>query len=458
MIHTKCRGLIASKVARQLICVLSIISVITLALGPVFARSKHSGKSLVTSDEVVLQWHEIAYLRLGTGGPPHPQARIMATVQLAVFEAVNAITGKYQPYLGTVSAPAGASPEAAAIVAAHDTLVGLFPAQAGLLDGLRDTSLGDIDDGQAKDDGKAVGAQAAVAMLAERNVNTATGQMDDGFFPTIFYTPESTDPYQWQPTPGPCSNSGNRGVLMSIANVKPFGIETASQFRADPPPALGSGVYAQDLNEVQRVGAANASLEDRPAGRTDVARLFALTNVGNNNSLAQQIAKTRHDEITKTARTLAILNMALNDALVSVMETKYFYKTWRPVTAIPRAAEDGNKWTTPGTFTPLIGTPCFPSYPSAHGSATSATITVLERAYGRFGHSVTVTHPNALRPGEIIPIAITYSDLRDIVSDVSDARVYGGIHFRFDQDAGERQGHDVGQYVYNNLLQKAGNQ
>jgi hypothetical protein len=178
--------------------------------------------------------------------------------------------------------------------------------------------------------------------------------------------------------------------------------------------------------------------------------------VGNINSLLQQIAATRNDEITDTARTLAILNMAVNDAFVSVMESKYFYTTWRPVTAIPRAGEDGNKWTVASPFTPLIGTPCFPSYPSAHGTSTTAAITVLERAYGRFGNTVTVSHPNARRPDGSL-IAITYTDLGKIVSDVSDARVYGGIHFRFDQDAGERQGHSVAQYVYNNLLQKAGN-
>jgi hypothetical protein len=397
----------------------------------------------LTSDAVVLQWNEIAYNRL-PAGPPHPTARFMATVQLAVFEAVNAITGKYQPYLGTITAPEGASPVAAAIAAAHDALVGLFPAQAADLDSLRDNSLAAIPDGQAKTDGIAVGQQAAAAMLANRT--------NDGFNPPILYMPTSSDPYQWQVTPGPCSST-NAGVLKQMANVRPFGIESASQFRAEPPPALDSGVYAHAFNEVQRVGAANASLADRPADRDDVARLYAVTNVANNNSLLQQIAKTRNDEITDTARTLAILNMAMNDAFVSVFDSKYFYTTWRPVTAIPRADEDGNMWTVASSFTPLIGTPCFPSYPSAHGTATNAVITVLVRAYGRFGHSVTVSHPAGKRADGSL-IELSYTDLRKIVSDVSDARVYGGIHFRFDQDAGERQGHSVAQYVYNNVLKK----
>lgn len=431
---------------RKSIGALLVLSVVALAFAPAAAAPKpRKQMSAGVSDDVVLQWNEIAYNRL-PGGPPHPTARFMATVQLAVFEAVNAITGKYQQYLGSVTAPAGASPEAAAITAAHDTLVGLFPPQQAELDVLLANSLQAIPDGQAKTDGIAVGQAAAAAMLANRT--------NDGFNPPILYTPTSTDPYQWQVTPGPCAST-NAGVLKQMANVRPFGIESASQFRAEPPPALGSGVYAQDLNEVQRVGAANASLADRPADREDVARLYAVTNVANLNSLVQQIASTRNDEITDTARTLAILNMAVNDAFVSVFDSKYFYTTWRPVTAIPRADEDGNKWTVASSFTPLIGTPCFPSYPSAHGSATNAAITVLVRAYGRFGNSVTVSHPAAKRPDGSL-ISITYTDLKAIVSDVSDARVYGGIHFRFDQDAGERQGHGVAQYVYNNRLQKLG--
>jgi len=430
---------------RKLICALLVVSVITLALGPAAAAQK-ANKQINTglSDDVVLQWNEIAYNRM-PGGSPFPTLRYMATIQLAVFEAVNSITGKYEPYLGTISAPAGASPEAAAITAARDTLTAFF-GQSMSLDELRDASLAAIPDGQAKTDGISVGHAAAAAMIANR-----TG---DGSAPPMFYTPTSSDPYEWQVTPGPCAASG-AGVFRHWPNVRTFGVKSSSQFRAEPPPELGSGKYAQDFNEVQRVGAANASLVDRPADREDMARLYAVTGVGSLNSLVQQIARTRDDEITDTARTLAVMNMAVADASISVFDSKYYYTTWRPVTAIPRGDEDGNKWTTAGAFTPLIGTPCFPSYPSAHGANTNAALTVLERAYGRFGHSVTVSHPSGIRP-DGSPIVLTYTDLDAIISDVSDARVYGGIHFRFDQDAGERMGHDVGQYVYNNQLKKMG--
>ena len=422
-----------------LIVALGLITPI-LALSPAPGMSRTprgSAKgSTTTSDAVVREWNEIATTRILPNGPPFTAARFMTIVQLAVFEAVNSITGKYQPYLGTVSAPAGASPEAAAVTAAHDTLVFYFPAQAVDLNGLRDTSLAAIPDGQAKTDGIAVGAAAAAAMIADR-----TG---DGSAPPLTHTPTITDPYEWQLTPG-CA----AGVFKHWSNLRPFAIESSSQFRSKAPPALTSGVYAQDYNELQTFGDLNSP--DRPQDRTDVARLYAVgPGHWTWNYTLLQIASTRNDEITDTARTMAQMNMAINDAYVAGFESKYFYNTWRPVTAIIRGDEDGNHRTTAGPFTPLISTPCFPSYPSNHGTGSAAARAVLERAYGRFGHSIDVFHPMA--PG----IVINYSDLRDITDDVSDARVFGGIHFRFDQDEGEKQGEAVARYINTHSLRKLG--
>jgi hypothetical protein len=351
----------------------------------------------------------------------------MATVQLAVFEAVNAITGEYEPYLGTISAAPGASSEAAAVAAAHGVLKAFFPLQGATLDQQRANSLATIPDGQAKNDGIAVGEAAAAAMVANRT--------NDGSAPPQFHTPPNSDPYEWQTTAG-CPAGG--GVFKHWPNVKPFGIESSSQFRANPPPKLTSGEYARDYNEVQAVGEMNSPL--RPPDRTDVAVFYnaQFVHVGWN-SVLRQIAGTRNDDITSTARTAAVMNMSISDAFITVFETKYFYRTWRPVTAIPRGDEDGNRLTAPSLFTPLILTPCFPGYPSAHGAGTGSALEVLERAYGRH-NSVTMSHPNA--PG----IVLQYNDLRDIIDDVSDARVFGGIHFRHDQDAGERQGREVGRY------------
>lgn len=391
-----------------------------------------SSASSTTSDAIVLEWNEIAVTTIGAQ-PPFPSTRFMATVQVAVFEAVNAITGEYEPYLGTISAPQGASPEAAAVTAAHGVLKAFFPAQAATLDQRRADSLATIQDGQAKDDGITVGEAAAAAMVANRT--------NDGSAPPQFHMPQNSDPYEWQTTAG-CPAGG--GAFKHWPNVKPFGVVSSSQFRADPPPKLKSGKYAHDYNEVLAVGEINSTL--RPPDRAEVAQLYAAQPPHFGwNSVLRQIASTRQDEITRTARTLAVMNMSLSDAHITVFESKYFYRTWRPVTAIPRGDEDGNLLTTPDPFTPYILTPCFPGYPSAHGAGGGAALEILERAYGR-RHSVTLSHPNA--PG----IVIQYTDLRDIIDDVSDARVFGGIHFRYDQDAGERLGRDVGRYNNHNKL------
>jgi hypothetical protein len=423
---------------KGLFSILAFISMLLLILIPAQAQNatqQMRSASPVISDAAVLEWNEIAIHTILPNGPPFTATRFMTITQLAVFEAVNSISKKYDPYLGTINAPPGASEEAAAIVAAHNVLVNYFPTQAAALDQRRDASLAAIADGQSKTDGMSVGAAAAAAMIADR-----TG---DGSSPPMVYIPTAAEPYEWQLTPG-CTG----GLFKHWPNVRPFAIESASQFRAEEPPSLDSGKYANDFNELQIFGDLNSP--NRPQDRTNVARAYAAApGHWTWNYALLQIASTRNDDITDTARTMALMNLAMNDGFISVFDSKYFYKTWRPVTAIPRADEDGNLQTTATAFTPLINTPCFPGYPSAHGTGSGAARTILERTYGRFGHLITVSHP--LAPG----IVLYYTDLRAITDDIADARVFGGIHFRFDQEAGEKQGEQVGKYVFNHALGKA---
>jgi len=392
-------------------------------------------------DAVVLEWNAVAVQAVGASAP-FPSTRAMAITQLAVFEAVNAITRRYTPYLGPLSAPDAASPDAAAVVAAHDALVWLFPGQQAFLDGKQAESLAAIPNGPAKDAGVAVGRSAAAAVIAIR-----TG---DGSAPPQFHTPADDAPYEWQPTPS-CASApaNNRGLFLHWPLVKPFGVKSSAQFRAPRPPALASRRYARDLAEVSAVGDTNST--ERPPDRADVAKLFAAQPPHRGwNLVARQLASARHDDITKTARTLAVMNMALSDVHITVFESKYFYRTWRPETAIRRADEDGNPRTTSNPdYMPFVVTPCFPGYPSAHGAGGGAARVVLERAYGRRGHTLTITDAGA--PG----IELHYSNLRDITDDVSDARVFGGIHFRFDQDAGNEMGEDVGRYDDQHLLRRS---
>lgn len=386
----------------------------------------------VGNDRMVLEWNLIAVQTVGAT-PPFPSTRAMATVQLAVFEAVNAITRRYQPYLGTENASVGASTEAAVAAAAHDTLVWLFPNQQNFLDGKQAESLAAIPDGKAKDDGIAAGRAAAGAMIANRT--------SDGSQTPMFHTPTSIAPYEWQPTPS-CANApaNGRGLFFHWQFVKPFGIKSSSQFRAEPPPEITGGKYAKDLGETAAVGGVGSEL--RSSYQAAVARFYGAQPPHRGwNLVARQLASARTDEITRTARTFAVLNMSLSDGHITVFETKYHYRGWRPETAILRAGEDGNHNTVPDpNFRPFIVTPCFPGYPSAHAIGGGAGRTILWRAYGRKHHDITMSD------SAVPDVVLRYTDLMDITDDVTIARVFGGIHFRVDQDVGDRMGAEVARY------------
>ena len=389
--------------------------------------------------DVVLEWNAIAVSTLiGQGQNPFAQARFMAITQLAVFEAVNAITGDYRPYLGTVVAPVGASADAAAVAAAYRVLKNYFPL-APNLDPAYAVSLALIPDGSAKSGGIATGEAAAALMIAIR--------LGDGSSPPQFSLPTSTDPGVWQLTPG-CPAAG--GIAFQWQNVTPFGIRSADDFTLDPPPSLTSERYTKDYLEVKTFGSMNNENEARPPDRSDVARIYRDTSPTNLlNSAARQVAGAEGRSLSENARALALLNMATSDSLVASFANKYRYNFWRPVTAIRAGLTDGNPQTDADTsFAPYITTPCFPSYPSNHASGTGGGAEVLRRMYGAGGHSIDISSPTLVDAG----IVLHYTTFKAITNDVDDARVFGGIHFRFDQEAGGRLGRDVATYVVKHNL------
>ena len=412
---------------------ISITLVTLLACSPIAARA-----------DVVLDWNAIAVATLiAQGQSPFAQSRFMAITQLAVFEAVNAITGDYKPYLGTVVAPVGASADAAAVAAAYNVLKNYFP-QAPNLDPAYAASLDVIPNGSAKTGGIATGQTAAAQMIAVR--------LGDGSSPPQFHLPASVDPGVWQLTPG-CTAAG--GVGFQWQNITPFGVpsvpgsqEWIGQFAPGPPPALTSRRYARDYNELKRVGSESSDPTERPQDRADVAWFYAVSSPSFVfNLAARQVAAAERSSLSKNARVLALLNMATNDSLVASFWAKYHYRVWRPETAIREGNLDGNAKTDADfSFVPYILTPCFPSYPSNHGSGSNSAAEILRRVYGAGGHAITMTNPAV--PG----LTFHYTRFNQITDDISDARVYGGIHFRFDQDAGADLGRDVATYVYKHNL------
>ena len=165
------------------------------------------------------------------------------------------------------------------------------------------------------------------------------------------------------------------------------------------------------------------------------------------NSAAKQVSEEAPASIAANARLFALVNMAMCDAGIAVFEAKYFYRYWRPVTAIREGDSDGNPRTEPDqTYTPFITTPAYPSYPSGQGGLSNAARTILEELFGRGRHGVALEFP--AMPG----LTLRYTKLRHITDDIADARVYGGIHFRFEQDVAETMGERVARYLLRNHL------
>lgn len=407
------------------------LSMLSLLLVPAAARA-----------DAVLDWNAIAVdTAVANKQNPFAQARYAAIVQLAVFEAVNSIRHEYQPYLGTVKVPQGASAEAAAIEAAYKVLSTYFPASQAALNTDRNSSLASIPDGQAKTDGIAAGDAAAADMILLR--------AHDGSSPAQFKIPGPAVPGEWQATSS-CApvNGVAQGIAFQWQYVVPFGIPRVSDYLLDPPPALTSEAYARAYDEVIRVGAIDST--ERPQDRANVALFYAASSPTQVfNQAARQVAEERHSSLLENARALALINMAMNDALVASFFNKYRYNFWRPETAIHAGNADGNRKTEGDpNWAPFVATPCFPSYPSNHGSAGNAAAEVLRRIDGEAGHSMTLT--NAAVPS----IVLQYTSFREICDDISDARIYGGIHFRTDQEAGTDLGRAIGTAVYRHNLRR----
>lgn len=408
-----------------------------MAAAMTVAATLLSSPAIATAD-TFLDWNATAVATTGPAGPFN-QARLLSITQLAVFEAVNAVTRRYEPYLGTVVAPPGASVDAAVATAAHGVLRHYVPGSAVALDTALGISLAAIPDGPAKAGGIATGQAAAAAMIQAR--------LNDGSSPAASYLPTSNDPGVWQLTPS-CPAAG--GVSYHWSNLKPFGIEDAEDFIAGPPPGLTKHRYTKDYNEVKRVGRIDSPLADRPQDRTDAARFYAASSPGYVfNLAARQVSVAQGRSLVHNARAFALINMAINDSLIASFATKYLYNFWRPETAIRAGDQDDNPRTAPDvTWQPLITTPCFPSYVSNHASGSYGGATMLQLLYGAGGHEITMSNPAV--PG----IVFNYTMFKTITADIDDARVYGGIHFRFDQVAGARLGREVGAHVYSHNLRR----
>ena len=403
-----------------------------------------------TPENTVLEWNLHAATALinaptastpGAGQTPPVAELHFAMVQGAVFDAVNAIDGGYEPYLtGLPPAPAEASKEAAAATAAHHVLIGLSPALPTSTQNWLNTryaeSLAAIDAGPATDeqiaDGKAAGAAAAQEMLEVR--------ADDGRYGSFRFT-EGTQPGEWRRT---AAAAPFTDPFAWVARVEPFTLTSQSQFRSKGPLALDSGAYAKEYNEVKELGGNGTST---PSARTP--EQTALANFYSNtahppemfNRAFRTIAEDRGLSLVEEARLFAMLNITGADSFINCWDDKAFWNVWRPVTAIRLGDTDGNKKTDadPG-WTALSGSPPYPDHPSGYNCITGAFMYAAKRFFdtNELAFDVTRVAPTVTR---------SYERFTDVTRDTIDARMFLGIHFRTPDEQGVRIGKDVARWV-----------
>ena len=352
---------------------------------------------------------------------PPITVRAMAIVQVSVFEAVNAITGRYPPFRAKVAPAPGASVEAAIAAATRTALLKLMPAQQAAIDADYQALLGPIPDGPAKAAGVAVGEQAATAIVASC--------ADDGMAAPDVYRPR-TAPGVYVPTMVPAvAHWGKR---------RPWLMTRGDQFRPGPPPSLASEAWARDYNEIKAVGSKTST--QRTPEQTAIAKFWEATAPAVYWPVARAVASAPGREVTDNARLFAVAAMAMDDALTAVFDAKYTYNFWRPVTAIRNADLDGNDATTPEPgWSPFIDTPMHPEYPCAHCIVSGALGAVLTAEIST-GPTPTLSSASSTAGGAVR----TWTRVSDFTQEVALARILDGVHYRNSTEVGTAMGMKIG--------------
>jgi RHS repeat-associated protein len=392
----------------------------------------------VNGGDVVTDWNAIALEAIRTDRTAPPRAAyILAMVQTTVFDAVDAIDQKYDVFKIDATAAPNASPEAAAVAAAHRILVHYFPHQQPVLDLAYAQSLAKIQDGASENDGIALGEYVADQMLALR--------ANDGTEAVVAETP-STDLGKWRPT----LPQYDGAALPQWPDVETFALVDGAQFRPDGPPALDSAQYSAEYNLTKDLGAKNSTT--RTADQTQIAKFWAdgagtYTPPGHWNQIAQDAAANSGNSLIDNARLFAMLDVSLADSGIAAWDAKYVYDFWRPITAIQQGDVDGNALTTGDpTWTPLLKTPPFPEYVSGHSTFSGAASTILTNAFGS-NYSFTTTSYG------LTGITRSFTSFDQAADQAGMSRIYGGIHFNSANQDGLALGRNVGSYVASHYFQ-----
>jgi PAP2 superfamily len=366
--------------------------------------------------------------------PSTPVAvRVMAIVQVSVFEAVNAVSGRYPPQRAKLAPAPNASVEAAVAAATRTALAKLMPAQQAAIDADYQALLGRVPDGSAKTAGIALGEQAATAIVALC--------ADDGAVAPDVYRPHAA-PGVYVPTTGP--------ALPHWGARRPWVMSRGDHFRPGPPPALTSALWARDYNEIKAVGGKTSS--QRTPEQTAMAKFWEATLPVVYWPVARAVAGAPGRDLTDNARLFALAGMAMDDGLIAVYDAKYHYNLWRPITAIRNGDLDGNDATERDAgWTPFIDTPMHPEYPCAHCIVSASLGAVLAGEIGS-GPTPKLSSASSTAGGAVR----TWATVADFVKEVAEARIYDGVHYRNSTEVGTAMGRKIGELAVQSVPKVSG--
>jgi len=384
---------------------------------------------------VITDWDEkgVAVVVPSLGGAsPYPPQRMMGMVHAAMFDAVNSIERRYRPYLVQLPADPATSKEAAAAAAAATVLATIDAKTAGEMKAALATYLALIPDGAAKSDGVKLGEAVAAKVLEAR--------ANDGS--------EAPDAYRPVTTPGVYVPTAI--TLSSMwPNMKPFAIANPSQFRPDPPISLEGKEWATDFNELKDYGGQISA--KRTAQQTETARFWLVGPPAAYHPFVRQLVTAKQMSVVDSARFMALVAVGLNDAIIAVLDAKYHYNFWRPITAIRNGDIDGNPATDrDATWRPIADTPMHPEYPCSHCVQAGAVAGVVKAVLGTEDiPEIAMTSPTA--PG----VTRRWTNMTVFTEEVANARIWAGFHYRFSTRVGTDTGHQIGEYVVKSVMQPA---
>jgi hypothetical protein len=383
---------------------------------------------------VITDWDEKAVavvtpMAALSGTSPYTAMRMMAMVHAAMFDAVNSIERRYRPYLVQLPAIPTTSKEAAAAAAAAAVLATVDAKTAGEIKTALASYLAAIPDGAAKSEGVKLG-EAVAAKVVEARANDGSNAPDA-------YRPRTAQGV-YVPT----------AITLSSMwpDMKPFAMTKGSQFRPKPPVALDSKEWATDYNEIKDYGGQNS--KKRTAQQTETAR-FWINPLTGYQPFLRQLVTAKQMDVADSARLMTLTVVALNDAIIAVLDAKYHYNFWRPITAIRNGDIDGNAATDrDATWQPIGPTPMHPEYPCSHCIQSGAVAGVVKAALGSEDiPEISLTYPTL--PG----VTHRFTNVKALTEEVANARIWAGFHYRFSTRVGTEMGLQIGEYVVKNVMQ-----